>query len=233
MTSLPQSQAATADLEEIEEALARLAPRGFTLGLHIRYSRPVRRVSTYPSQWIQTYTQRNLGVGDPMMIWCVMNQGSIAWHELIRQMPDPLDVMGQARAHGLVYGAALAWGPAESRSYIGAAHPDRDFTATEIARMAALLRKAHDLLDRDTALRPILVAALEAIACGMTYDQACEALGISRTALRYRLRMAREVLGAEDNPQAVRKAIDAGLLNGVSLSGLSKGLPTGPADSRD
>lgn len=233
MTSPPQSRATTARLEEIEETLAQLAPRGFTLGLHIRYSRPVRRVSTYPSRWIQTYTQRNLGVGDPMMIWCVMHQGSIAWGDLVRLMPDPLDVMGQARAHGLAFGVALSHGPAESRSYIGAAHPDRDFTAAEIARMTALLREAHDLLDRDTALRPILVAALETIACGMTYEQACEALGISRTALRYRLLKAREVLGAEDNPQAVRKAIDAGLLNGISLSGLSKGLPTGPENAGD
>lgn len=32
----------------------------------------------------------------------------------------------------------------------------------------------------------------------------------------------------EDNPHAIRKAIDAGLLNGISVSGLSKGLPTGP-----
>jgi len=41
-------------LAQIDDALSVLAPRGFTLGLHIRYSRPVRRVSTYPSQWIQT-----------------------------------------------------------------------------------------------------------------------------------------------------------------------------------
>ncbi|MFN4061278.1 MAG: autoinducer binding domain-containing protein [Paracoccus hibiscisoli] len=215
-------------LEQIDEALATLAPRGFTIGLHIRYSRPVRRISTYPSRWIQAYTRANLGVGDPMVIWCVLHQGSIRWSDLARIMPDPLNVMGQARDHGLTHGVALSWGPPESRSYIGAARDDRDFTDAEIARMSQLLRRAHDIVERGAALRPILVDALEAIACGMTYDQACAALGISRTALRYRLGQARTALGVEDNGHAIRKAIDAGLLNGVSVSGLSKGLPTGP-----
>ncbi|WP_411838484.1 autoinducer binding domain-containing protein [Paracoccus sp. ME4] len=215
-------------LPQIEETLATLAPRGFTIGLHIRYSRPVRRVSTYPSGWIQTYTRANLGVGDPMMIWCVMHEGTIRWSELPALLSDPLDVLGQARAYGLPYGAAISVGPAESRSYIGAAHATREFTDAEIAQMEALLRQAHDIVGQGTALRPILIDALEAIACGMTYDQACEALGISRTALRYRLRTARTALGAEDTPQAIRKAIDAGLLNGISISGLAKGFPVGP-----
>ena len=215
-------------LEQIDEALAALAPRGFTIGLHIRYSRPVRRVSTYPSRWIQAYTRANLGVGDPLVMWCVLNEGSIRWSELARVMPDPLQVMARARDHGLTHGVALSCGLPESRSYIGAARDDREFTDAEIARMTALLRQAHDIVARGASLRPILVDALEAIGCGMTYDQACAALGISRTALRYRLAQARTALGAEDNNHAIRKAIDAGLLNGISVSGLSKGLPTGP-----
>ncbi len=177
---------------------------------------------------MQTYTRSNLGVGDPMLIWCVMHEGQIRWSELSRVIADPLNVMGQARDHGLIHGVALSLGPAESRSYIGAARDDREFSDAEIDRMAELLQHAHDIVDRTAMLRPILVEALDAIACGMTYDQACQTLGISRTALRYRLRMARAALGVEDNPNAIRKAIDAGLLNGISLSGLSKGLPTQP-----
>lgn len=218
------------ELAEIEDALTLLAPRGFTLGLNIRYSRPVRRISTYPSRWIQTYTRGNLGAGDPLMMWCILNQGVIRWSALERVMPDPLRVMAQARAHGLRYGAAASCGPAESRSYLGAARDDREFGDAEIARMAELLARAHAIIARTATLKPILIEALDAINCGMTYDQASEALGISRTALRYRLRMARAALGAEDTRTAIRKAIDAGLLNGISVSGLSKGLPTGPQE---
>ncbi|WP_265499325.1 autoinducer binding domain-containing protein [Paracoccus beibuensis] len=215
-------------LAEIDQELSHLAPRGYMFGLHIRFSRPVRRVCTYPSRWIQTYTRRNLGIGDPMMIWCMLNEGAIRWGDLTRIAADPLDVMAQARHFGLTFGVAVAHGPVESRSYIGAAHDSRDFTDAEIDRMAHLLRTGHDHLDRATALRPILVEALEAIACGMTYDQACGALGISRTALRYRLQTARSALGTEDNAQAIRKAIDLGLMNSNTIAGISKGLPSGP-----
>ncbi|WP_410216972.1 autoinducer binding domain-containing protein [Paracoccus sp. (in: a-proteobacteria)] len=216
-------------LAQIDEDLGRLAPRGFMCGFHIRFSRPVRRVCTYPSSWIQAYTRMNLGIGDPMMIWCMLNEGSLRWSALADIIDDPLDVMGQARQHGLIYGVALSYGPVESRSYIGAANGDREFTDAEIAAMDRLLRQGHDMIERATSLRPILIEALEAIACGMTYDQACKALGISRTALRYRLQMARKALGAEDNAYAIRKAIDTGLLNGNSLGGIAKGLPKGPA----
>lgn len=217
-------------LTEIDQELSRLAPRGYMFALHLRFSRPVRRVCTYPSGWIQTYTRRNLGIGDPMMIWCMLNEGSIRWSRLTETAADPLNVMGQARQSGLAYGVAVAHGPVESRSYIGAAHDSREFTDAEIDRMSQLLRQGHDHLDEATALRPILVEALEAIACGMTYDQACTALGISRTALRYRLQTARTALGTEDNAQAIRKAIDLGLMNSNTIAGLTKGLPSAPAD---
>lgn len=215
-------------LARIDDALARLAPGGYSCSLHVRYSRPVRRVASYSSSWIQAYTRMNLGVGDPMVIWCMMNEGTIRWSVLSATMSDPLNVMGKARDHGLVYGVALSHGPVESRSYMGASHPSREFTETEIRRLAGLLTEAHQLMDRSTALRPILVDALEAIAGGMTYDQTCAALGISRTALRYRLFTAREALGATDNSTAIRKAIDLGLLSSNSVAGLVRGLPSGP-----
>lgn len=215
-------------LARIDDALAALAPGGYSCALHIRFSRPVRRVSNYASDWLQAYTRQNMGVGDPMVIWCMMNEGSIRWSALTATMPDPMNVMGKARDHGLVHGVAVSHGPALSRSYLGAAHPTRDFTDAEIARFSALLAEAHAVMDHATALRPILVDALEAIACGMTYDQACAALGISRTALRYRLATARDAIGAPDNATAIRKAIDLGLLSSNSVAGLVRGLPSGP-----
>jgi hypothetical protein len=215
-------------LAQLDEELGRLAPKGFMFGLHIRFSRPVRRVCTYPSRWIQAYTRLNLGVGDPVMIWCMLNEGQIRWSDLAATATDPLGVMARAADHGMTFGVALSHGPVESRSYIGAAHDEREFTDAEIVAMSNILRQAHQILDRTTALRPILVEALDAIACGMTYEQASAALGISRTALRYRLQAARTALGCEDNAMAIRRAIDAGLLNGNTIGGLSKGLPQGP-----
>ena len=147
-------------LAQIDDELSLIAPRGYMFALHLRFSRPVRRTCTYPSDWIQTYTRRNLGIGDPMMIWCMVNEGAIRWSALSRCMADPMRVMGQAFEHGLTYGAALAHGPMESRSYIGAAHHRREFTGAEIDRMTDLLRLGHEHLEQVTALRPILVEAL-------------------------------------------------------------------------
>ncbi|WP_378941930.1 autoinducer binding domain-containing protein [Paracoccus sp. R86501] len=216
-------------LNRIEASLADLAPRGVMIGYHVRFSRPVRRICTYPSGWITDYTRLNMIVADPSVIWCVMNEGALRWSDLVQQVPDPMNVMGQAAAVGMTHGVSISCGLPESRTVMGAARSDREFTDAEIARMQTLLRQGHDLLDRATAMRPILVEALEAIACGMTYDQACAHLGISRTALRYRLHTARASLGVDDNPEAIRKAIDLGLLSSNSYAGMVKGLPEAPS----
>ncbi len=216
-------------LNRIDTALAELAPRGVMVGYHVRFSRPIRRVCTYPSSWITDYTRLNMIVADPSVIWCIQNEGFIRWSDLVRQIADPLDVMRQAADAGLAFGVSISCGLPQSRSLLGAARSDREFTDPEIARMQELLQQGHALLDRATAMRPILVEALEAIACGMTYEQACAHLGISRTALRYRLHAARAALGVEDNPEAIRRAIDLGLLSSNSYTGMVKGLPEGPS----
>lgn len=216
-------------LNQLEATLDKLTPRGFMVGYHVRFSRPVRRTCTYPGDWVAHYTRMNMIVADPSVIWCVLNEGSIRWSSLTRQINDPIGVMGQAAAHGLKYGVSISCGPAASRTVMGAARADREFSDTEIGQLSTTLQQAHDILARATAMRPILVEALDAIACGMTYEQACKHLGISRTALRYRLHTARNVLGVEDNPEAIRRAVDMGLLNSNSYEGMVKGLPEGPS----
>ena len=216
------------DLQTIEARLNDLAPRGFMCAYHVRFSRPVRRVATYSSVWIETYTRRNMVLADPSAIWAILNDGAIRWSALARRAEDPMGVLSAARAHGLAFGVAIGTGAPESRTVMGAAHPTRDFTDAEIAEMLELVSRAHDLVGRARHLRPILVAALDAIACGMTYDQACAHLGISRTALRYRLAAARVALDAEDNAQAVLRAIDAGLVSSQTFAGIARGLPTAP-----
>lgn len=215
-------------MEEIENRLAALAPRGVMCAFHLRYSRPMRHLMTYPSDWIDTYTRENLIACDPVAIWGIRNTGAMRWSALEGRVPDPLDVFAKGRAHGIAFGAVVACGPPESRSVCGFGRDDRNYTDAELARLEALVVKAHDLLEQRYALRPILLSALEAIGCGMTYDQAAAHLGVSRTALRYRLRTAQQALGAADTQDAIRRAVDAGLLSSNSFTGISRGLPTGP-----
>lgn len=216
-------------LEAIEEEISALAPLGFTCAYHLRFSRPLRHVITYPTRWIETYTRETLVACDPVAIWGISSTGIIRWSDLEGKSPDPLRVFEKARAHGLPFGAGIACGPAHSRTICGAARGDRNHTDAELSRLQALVHHAHDLLEQRFSLRPILLGALDAIACGMTYNQAAEHLGISRTALRYRLTTAQRTLGATDTQDAVRRAIDAGLISSNRATGLSAGLPAAPA----
>lgn len=216
-------------VEEIEDRIATLAPRGFMCAFHLRYSRPMRRVMTYPSDWIETYTRGNLIACDPVAVWGIRHTGVLRWSELERRVADPLDVFPQSREHGLSFGASVACGPPQSRTVCGMARSDREYTDAELMQLQALIVQAHDLLEQRCVLRPILLSALEAICCGMTYDQAAKHLGISRTALRYRLTTAQQALGATDTQDAIRRAVDAGLINSNTFTGMSWGLPTGPS----
>ncbi|WP_182911510.1 autoinducer binding domain-containing protein [Paracoccus sp. JM45] len=231
MTSKTHGFMPLQSLTQIETALDRLSPRGYMVGYHVRFSRPVRRICTYPGDWLAAYTRQNMIVADPSVVWAVLQEGTIRWDDLAEQIGDPINVIPTAAEYGLHFGVTLSCGPASSRSMMGAARSDRNFTDAEITKMYDLLVQGHDILARSTAMRPILVEALDAIACGMTYEQACAHLGISRTALRYRLHTARNVLGAEENSEAILKAIDLGLLNSNTYSGFVKGLPFSPSST--
>lgn len=67
------------EIQDIEDRISTLAPRGFMCGYHIRFSRPVRRVTTYATEWTQEYTRRNMIVADPSVIWGMMNDGALRW----------------------------------------------------------------------------------------------------------------------------------------------------------
>ncbi|MBU2957075.1 autoinducer binding domain-containing protein [Paracoccus sp. 1_MG-2023] len=216
------------ELQTIENRLSILAPRGYMCGYHIRFSRPVRRVTTYATEWIETYTRRNMVLADPGTIWAMLNDGALRWSIIERHCADPMGVMEAARRHGAAFGVSIGVGSPESRTICGLSHGSREFTDDEIAEMLELIRRGHEVVGRALHLRPILIEALDTIACGMTYDQACAHLGISRTALRYRLAAAREALDAPDNTQAVLRAIDAGLLSSNSPEGIARGLPLPP-----
>lgn len=213
-------------LERIEEEIARLSPKGFMCGFHLRFSRPVRHTMNYGSEWVSHYTRENYIAADPIAIWGISNTGTWRWSELEGKIPDPLGVFAKAKPFGLIYGAAISHGPADSRTICGMSREDREYTDAELQRLTALVIEAHDLLDQRLHLRPILIDALHAIACGMTYQQAAEYLGISRTALRYRLTTAQRIMGASDVQDAIRRAIDSGKLPSNKVSGYPSGLPT-------
>lgn len=215
---------------DLETALARLrglAPAGFMVGFHVRNSRPIRRVVTYSREWIEYYTRKNFVAADPTVQWCISQTGWQRWSDIAKDFSDPFGVLADAAAHGLSHGISVSLGEAASRTIAGLARSDRAFTDAEAVEVHSLLRRCHDLVGKSITLGPRQLEALEGIAIGMTYDEICAHIGISRTALRYRLEKARDSFGVDTNAEAVRAAIDHGFIASNPLGGASYGLPNG------
>jgi LuxR family transcriptional regulator len=97
--------------------LSALAPSGYALGLHIRFASAQIMVNTYDPNWVEIYTNRGYMLCDPLISWGFGTEDVARWSAL--NHPDPHEVLGQAKAHSLTYGVAVARGPTSSRTIGG------------------------------------------------------------------------------------------------------------------
>jgi LuxR family transcriptional regulator len=190
--------------------LAKLAPKGYFFTLHIRYAMPVVSRQTFPAGWIDHYTEQAYALRDPLIAWGFSTVGTTRWSEL--SIPDPFDILGQARAYGMVYGLAVAMGPMSSRTIATAAREDREFTDLEIESFAAVIRRLHHVSEPPASITPAQIQALRCIAAGDRHAAAAAKLGISESALKARLAAARETLLARTTTEAIQRARDYRLI---------------------
>jgi LuxR family transcriptional regulator len=140
-----------ADLKEV-------APAGFAVVLHLRFTAPTFLFQTYPKDWVDEYSRDGLLVRDPMVVWAFSNEGHVSWSDLAPR--DEAGVLARAAAHGLRHGLAVSVERGGSRSMGGFARPDREFLPEEVARIEAALEQLHD--DTATAL-PLPEAVRESL----------------------------------------------------------------------
>lgn len=208
--------------EALFARLTELAPEGYNFGFHIRYSRPSVVKLTYREDWSKFYSNHNFILSDPSVIWGLTNTGAKRWSEI--DLPDPLDVFGHAKNYGYNFGVSIGCGDSNSKTLGSAARADREFNTREIENIRKTVEDLHDLLDMRGKLKQHQIDALQAKERGLTYDEICEKLDISRTALKNRFAGARRALGVETNDEALRVAIERGLLEATSYTGVIKGL---------
>lgn len=208
--------------EALFARLTELAPDGYNFGFHIRYSRPSVVRLTYRESWSKFYSNQNFILSDPTVIWALTNNGTRRWSEI--DLPDPLKVLEHAKEHGYAYGVSIGCGDANSKTLGSAGRPDREFSDSEIAKIEKTVEELHDILDTRGKLKPHQIDALQAKERGLTYDEICDELDISRTALKNRFAGARRALGVKTNDEALRMAIERGLLEATSYTGVIKGL---------
>lgn len=192
------------------DALSNLAGAGFSAGLHIRFASPLIYARTYDEAWTKIYDENAYALRDPLVFWGLGVKGYTRWSAI--KLPDPFNILGQARSHGLAYGAVISCGPITSRSIVGMAHSTREFTDDEIAEAVKIVRTLHIAAEPPTELTPAQTEALRLLADGDRHAAAAGKLGISESAFKARLQSARVRLGARTTAQALKKAREYQLL---------------------
>ncbi|SHI57484.1 helix-turn-helix transcriptional regulator [Wenxinia saemankumensis] len=197
-------------LERETKGFNKLAPKGFFYALHIRFAMPLYNFQSYPQGWIDRYTEGVYALRDPIIAWGFSTVGTARWSEI--DMLDPLDILGQAREFGMVYGLAVSCGPMSSRTIASASRDDREFEDDEIAAFAARIERLHEATQPPTTLTEAQAEALRCVAEGDRYAAAANRLGISESAFKARLSSAREALLARTTTEAVQRARDYRLI---------------------
>jgi len=192
------------------QKLQKIAPAGHALGLHIRFASATLMFRTYPKEWLDIYTQKGYMLCDPMVSWGFATEGTCRWSEL--PLDDPHNIFGQAKEFDLNYGMVVSHGSVESRSIGGFAREDREFTDTEMSEIAEIVKRLHAETTPPESLTDAQAAALRLIASGSRHAQAAAELGISESALKARLKSARERLLARTTAEAVQRASEYKLL---------------------
>jgi LuxR family transcriptional regulator len=178
---------------------------------------------TYSADWSEVYSRRKFILCDPTVVWCLMNEGTTRWSDIT--LGDPLGVMAEASRHGYGFGVSIGLGGIESKTIGSCGRGDRDFSDTEISMISQSVNAIHTLLGGTSRLKKHHLDALRTIEEGLTYEQSCERLNLSRTAFGARLSIARRELDAKSNADAVRIAVERGLLSSTSYTGVSTALP--------
>ena len=198
------------ELSLLFRKLGQCAPGGYFAGLHVRFAAPLTSVTAYDPAWVNHYTSNAYAMRDPMVAWGLSTEGAARWSEIT--IPDPFHIWDQAADFGLKYGVVISCGPITSRSIVGVARPDREFSDSEIEQIHGLVLSLHELSEPPTELTPAQVEALRCIADGDRHAAAAAKLGISESALKARLISARTRLMARTTTEAIQRAKEFRLL---------------------
>ncbi len=174
---------------------------------------PEEELNCYPREWVHRYTSRGYMLYDPVIRWAYENTGYARWHEI--DTPDLHDILQQAREFGLNFGLVIAYRNGVSdphRSFGSFAREDRDFTNIEIIELSEMLVSLHDNKPPVTNLTAAELEVLAMLKEGMLMKQVAAELGVSESAIKARLKNAKQKLSAKTNTHAASVASDLGLI---------------------
>ena len=132
--------------------LREIAPAGFAIALHIRFTAPTYMFQAYPDAWLEEYGREGLVMFDPSVAWAFAHTGTVSWADLVTS--DEARIFARAAQHGLVHGFTVSLLRGDTQSMAGFARPDRDFTQEEIVEAEAAVTLMHDATLPGQALGP-------------------------------------------------------------------------------
>lgn len=185
--------------------LREIATSGFVLGLGMSWQGPEHLHSEFPEEWRNLYERENLYVGDPVLLWHIVNTGFRRWSEI--RLPDAVGVMKKARTFGLNYGAVFAQKSDGGRCFLSVARDDRELENSELEQIDAKFRVWVDLIMDRSVLTPGELDILRAFRDGFAQRETAEMFGISESAVKQRAIKACSKLNARTRTQAVAIAV--------------------------
>jgi len=197
-------------IDDLLMELGQEAPAGYYLALHIRFASPLMMFQTFNPDWIDRYTQNAYALRDPLVAWGISRTGATRWSAI--DLPDPFNIMAEAKSYGLNYGVCVSCGPMSSRTIASVARADREFTDEEIAAVSGTVLHLHHETEPPDNLTRAEIEALQVVASGERYAAGAARLGISESALKARLSSARKKLFARTSAEAIQRAKDYRLI---------------------
>lgn len=155
------------DISKVLSGLKEIAPAGFAIALHIRFTSPAFMFQTYPRAWIEEYSRDGLLAYDPTVAWAFSGEGHVQWSDLVPQ--DKAGVLGRAAAHDIRHGLTVSVVRQGSRSLGGFARPDREFTPEEASTLEAAVGQLHDSTDPSQPLPKDLRESLHRLSVMVTH----------------------------------------------------------------
>lgn len=190
-----------------------LAPAGHYLAIRVGFAFPLIEQNRLPETWVREYTASALMMHDPAMRWAYGNQGVIRTSALVAD--DLQGVFELGKVHGLAYGAVASCidrCDARQRSFGFFFRSDREYSDEELARLHRWLQEEHSVHAQPRNLTAAELETLGHVKNGLLMKEIANALGVSESAVKQRLRNARLKLNAKTGTQAAARATMLGMI---------------------
>ena len=194
--------------------ISSLSPSGYHIGLRVGFSFAAVVENTFPPSWVTLYTQEAFFLDDPVVRWVHTHTGITAWEDLFEN--DPRGILRLAAHYGMRHGLAVSVLDEDdatgTRSYGMFARKDRAFTESEGLALLAYIDLRHGQLSPPGNITDREIEVLVRVSQGQRLKVISYDLGVTEGAIKQRLKLAKNKLGAKTTTEAVAMARERGLI---------------------